>query len=110
MGERRKQRRNCRPPSIAESEVSDRFVQTETYICSELREITKKTETKSYYKDKMGRNKKLQQKQQKREMQENRGCRMNSAGAVNSVAGTKFCNAPFFFTFCFSFLLGSDLQ
>ena len=46
----------------------------------------KKTETKSYYKDKMGRNKKLQQKQQKREMQENRGCRMKSAGAVNSAA------------------------
>ena len=39
----------------------------------------KKTETKSYCMDKMGRNKKLQQKQQKREMQENRGCRMNSA-------------------------------
>ena len=38
----------------------------------------------------MGRNKKLQQKQQQREMQENRGCRMNSAGAVNSAAGTKF--------------------
>ena len=70
----------------------------------------KKTETKSYYKDKMGRNKKLQQKQKKREMQENRGCMMNSAGAVNSAAGTKFRNAPFFFTFCSSFLLGSDLQ
>ena len=79
MGERRKQRRNCRPPSIAKSEVIDRFVQTEAYICSEPREITKKTETKSYYKDKLGRNKKLQQKQQKREMEENRGCRMNSA-------------------------------
>ena len=41
-GERRKQRRNCRPPSLAKSEVIDRFVQTEAYICSELREITKK--------------------------------------------------------------------
>ena len=58
-GERRKQRRNCRPPSLAKSEVIDRFVQTEAYICSELREITKKTKTKSYYKDKMGRNKKI---------------------------------------------------
>ena len=85
-GERRKQRRNCRRPSIAKSEVIDCFVQTEAYICSELREITKKTETKSYYKDNMGRNRKLQQKQQKREMQENRGCKMNSAGAVNSAA------------------------
>ena len=28
----------------------------------------KKTKTKSYYKDKMGRNEKLQQKQQKREI------------------------------------------
>ena len=71
-GERRKQRRNCCPPSIAKSEVIDRFVQTEAYICLEPREITKKkTETKSYYKDKMGRNKKLQQKQQKREMRVN---------------------------------------
>ena len=35
-----------------------------------------------------------------REMQENMDCRnsarmMHSAGAGNSVAGTKFCNAPF---------------
>ena len=68
------------PPTVyCQREVIDRFVQTEAYICSEPREITKKkkkTETKSYYKDKMGKNKKLQQKQQKRE---NRGCMMNSA-------------------------------
>ena len=103
------------PPTVhCQREVIDHFVQTEAYICSELREITKKkkkkTETKSYYKDKMGRNKKLQQKQKKCEMQENMGCRMNSAGAVNSAAGTKFRNAPFFFTFYSSFLLRSDLQ
>ena len=69
------------PPTVYfQCEVIDRFVQTEAYICLEPREITKKkTETKSYYKDKMGRNKKLQEKQQKSEMQENRGCRMNSA-------------------------------
>ena len=49
------------PPTIyCQREVIDRFVQTEAYICSKLREITKKkTETKSYYKDKMGRNKKI---------------------------------------------------
>ena len=32
-GERRKQRRNCRPPSIAKSDVMDpKFVHTEAYI------------------------------------------------------------------------------
>ena len=31
-------------------------------------EITKKTETKSYYKDKMGRNKNCNKKKQKREI------------------------------------------
>ena len=41
---------NCHLPSIAKSEVIDRFVQTEAYICSDSREITKETKTKSYYK------------------------------------------------------------
>ena len=60
-GERGKQRANCRPLSIAKSEVSDsKFVQTEAYIGAQcIGNYQKKNKTKSYYKDKMGRNKKL---------------------------------------------------
>ena len=79
------------------------------------REITKKTETKAITRVKIGRTQKIVAKTTMREMQDNRGCRnsshkMHNAGAGNSVAGTKFLNAPFFFSFCSSFLLGSDLQ
>ena len=47
------------PPKIY-CEVIDRLQGlTEAYIRSEPREITKETKTKSYYKDKFGRNKKF---------------------------------------------------
>ena len=35
---------------------------------------------------------------------------VNSAGGMNSVSRMQFRSASFFFTFCSSFLLGSDLQ
>ena len=55
---------------------------------------------------KIGRNKNFLQKQQKREIQDNRGCRMNSARAVKSAARTKFCNARFFLNFLLFFPSG----
>ena len=61
-GERGKQWANCRPLSIAKSEVIDpKFVHTEDYIGAQCigNYQKKKNKTKSYYKDKMGRNKKL---------------------------------------------------
>ena len=34
---------------------------------------------------------------------------VNSAGGMNNVSRMQFRSAPFFFTFCSSFILGSDL-
>ena len=62
MGERRKQQRNCRPPSIAKSEViHSKFVHTEAYIDAQCKGSYKKTKTKSYYKGLNGKKQKLQQ-------------------------------------------------
>ena len=74
----------------------------------------KKTETKSYYKDKMGRNEKLQQKQQKREIAGEQCLNVNS-GRMNSGGQEQFLNVQNFLQLHFScifyssFLLVSDL-
>ena len=81
-----------------------------------VREVTKKKKTKSegYYKDKMGRNKKLQQKSEasksRNNQQEGTGqdeqCSLDEQWQWQKHS----CSAPFFFTFCSSFLLVFDLQ
>ena len=49
MGEKRKQRRNCHPSSIAKSEVIDtKFLQIEAYICAQcIGNYQKKTKPKA---------------------------------------------------------------
>ena len=100
------------PPALCITEVKSSQVCTGSglYRCSVYMKLPKKMKLKAITRTKWEETKNCKRKQQKREMQENRGCMMNSVGAMNNYAGTKFHNAPFFFTFCSSFLLGSDLQ
>ena len=50
-------------PTLCVAEVIDsKFVQTEAYIGAQCMGNYQKNKTKSYYRDKMGRNKKLEQK------------------------------------------------
>ena len=61
----------------------------------------------------MGAKKEENQKRQKAkngQQEETVAKFVNSVGGMNNVSRMQFRSAPFFFNFCSSFLMGSDLQ